>query len=219
MILALILVILVLILVILVLILVILALTLVTLVLILVILALVLVILVLALVILDQKRRRTSMLRCLLLPLESRRPNPGFPVRVAAHLQHGIHLPSSEGTQVFLFWEREGMVVKVIQSLLLRSSPLLLGKGRGGGHLLSWDKVRVSVMVMQSLLKALLLFWEREWGWWSWSYRAFFAEPLLLPWEREGVVVKVIQSRILRNSPPLLGKRRGGGHGHTEPSS
>ena len=63
----------------------------------LVILVLTLVILFLILVILDQKRRRTSMFRCLLLPLESRRPNPGVPVRVAAHLQHGIHLPNSEG--------------------------------------------------------------------------------------------------------------------------
>ena len=90
--------------------------------------------LLLSILILDEKKRRTSMLRCLLLPLESRRPNPGFPVRVAAHLQHGIHLPSSEGTTMFPFWEREGVVVMVIQSLLLRSSPLLLGKGRGGYH-------------------------------------------------------------------------------------
>ena len=62
-----------------------------------VILVLTLVILFLILVILDQKRKRASMLRCLLLPLGSRRPNPGIPVRVVAHLQHGIHLPNSEG--------------------------------------------------------------------------------------------------------------------------
>ena len=140
----------------------ILALTLVTLVLILVILALVLVILVLALVILDQKRRRTSMLRCLLLPLDSRQPNLGFPARVAAHLQHGIHLPSNEGTRGFLFWEREVVVAMIIQSLRLRSFPFLLGKGRGGDHghtehssdkdfFFSWEREEVVIMVIQSL--------------------------------------------------------------------
>ena len=108
------------------------------------------------------ERRRTSMLRCLLLPLDSRQPNPGFPVRVAAHLQHGIHLPSNEGTRGFLFWEREVVVAMIIQSLRLRSFPFLLGKGRGGDHghtehssdkdfFFSWEREEVVIMVIQSL--------------------------------------------------------------------
>ena len=54
------------------------------------------------------------------------------------------------------------------------------------------------IMVIQ-----LSLFWKGK-GWWSLSYSFLFLE-------REGVVVLVIQlSR--------LGIRRGGSHGHTEPS-
>ena len=37
--------------------------------------------------------------------------------------------------------------------------------------------------------------------------------------EKEGVVVMVIHSLPLKGSPPLLGNGRGGGHGHTHPSS
>ena len=44
-------------------------------------------------------------------------------------------------------------------------------------------------------------------GWWSWPYRAFFSKALLFCWEREGVVVMVIQLSLLE-------KGRGNGHGH-----
>ena len=42
-------------------------------------------------------------------------------------------------------------------------------------------------------------------------------EPFLYL-EREGVADMVAHSLPLRNCPPLLGKGRGDGHGHTEPS-
>ena len=79
----------------------------------------------------------------------------------------------------------------------------------------------------------LTLFWEGK-GWWSWPYTAFCLEMVLLFWEkrgvimaiglfpllgREGVVVMVIHICLLRVSSPPLGKGRGGGHGHTQPSA
>ena len=62
------------------------------------------------------------------------------------------------------------------------------------------EREGVVVIVIQ-----LSLFWKGK-GWWSLSYSFLFLE-------REGVVVLVIQLFLLG-----MGMRRGGGHGHTEPS-
>ena len=78
------------------------------------------------------------------------------------------------------------ILVRVIQSTLLRSSRLLLGKGRGGGH----GHTEPSSQKLSSSS-------GKEKGWWSRSHRAFFLEALLLFWEKEGVVVMVRQSLLL----------------------
>ena len=60
----------------------------------------------------------------------------------------------------------QGVVVMVIEGLLFKGSPLLLGKGK---------------------------------GWWSCSYSFLF-------WKREGAVVRVIHSLLLRRCPHPLGQ-------------
>ena len=85
--------------------------------------------------------------------------------------------------------------IGLILSLIHRSSPPS-GKGRDGGH----GHTQPSFGELSSS------FWNgREW--WSWSYRAFFSKALL-GWEREGMVVMVVQLS-------LLGKGCGC-HCHTE---
>ena len=100
-------------------------------------------------------------------------------------------------------WEMEGMVtvirlsllgkgrdvvVVVVQSLLLKSSPFL-GKARGGGH----GHIGPSSQELPSSA-------GQGKGWWSWSYSFLF-------WKREGAMAMVIQFSLLK-------KDRGNGHGH-----
>ena len=64
-------------------------------------------------------------------------------------------------------------------------------------------------------------------GRWPWSYRAFFSlkSQCLLFWEREGVVSMIRGGGHGHTEPSSekisssSGKERGGSHGHTEPSS
>merc|ERR1712061_626036 len=62
--------------------------------------------------------------------------------------------------------EWEGVVVMVIHSLPVRSSPPLLGNGRddGRGHTQPPSKLPPSS--------------RKGKGWWSWPYRAFFSKAL-----------------------------------------
>ena len=115
-------------------------------------------------------------------------------------------------------------MVKVTQSLLLRSSPPLLGKGRGGGH----------GQTEPSSLEALLFFCERE-GVVSPSDARVVVGPLaivvhlhdvglgllvgLCPTDPSLATLAVDRQALLLTSFPLLGKGRGGRHSHTEPSS
>ena len=71
------------------------------------------------------------------------------------------------------------------------------------------------VMVIHSLPLKSSGKWK---GWWSWSYTASFLKALLLLGGKEGVMVKVIHSLLLKSSPPP-GKGSGDDHGHTQPSS
>ena len=103
--------------------------------------------------------------------------------------------------ETFLYLDREGAAVMVAHSLPLRSCPPLLGKGRDDGH----GHTEPSFQRLSS-------FAGKGKGWWSWPYRAFFSKALLFCWEREGVVVMVIQLSLLERG-------RGNGHGHTQPSS
>ena len=106
----------------------------------------------------------------------------------------------------------------VIQSILLRISLPLLGKGRGGGHghtEPSSEKFSSSGKGEEwwpwshttFFSKALFLFWEKGKWWWSWSYKAFFSKALFLFWERErGLVIRRL---LLKSSPSHLGKGKG----------
>ena len=127
----------------------------------------------------------------------------------------------------------------VIQGPLFKSSPLLLGRGRGGGHghtafsswqengcgcqghteppsekgLLFLERQEVAVMVIQGLLLESSPFLRKARGsGHGHTGPSSQSKAFLSCWASEGVVVMIIQLS-------LLGKGRGGGHGNTEPSS
>ena len=79
-----------------------------------------------------------------------------------------------------LLLEGEGVMAMVIHSLLLKSPPPLLGKGRDGGH----GHIGPSSQTLSSS--------AGKWKGWSWSYTSFLCKASPLFWEREGTVVRVV---------------------------
>ena len=105
-----------------------------------------------------------------------------------------------------LFWEREGMVLRIVVGAPAVVVYLL---EVGLGHLADLRPTAPSLATLAVDRQALLLDKEA-------SNQVLTSRPLLAC---EGVVVMVTNSLPLKSSPSLLGNGRDGGHGHTHPSS